>query len=50
MEMYCVSCKKNIANEISSVKRFRQNRFILFSNCALSGKKNSRFIKSQEVH
>ena len=47
--MYCVSCKKNIANKNSSVKRTKQNRSMLVSNCAFCGKKNSIFIKNQEA-
>ena len=50
MEAYCVSCKKNTANENSSVRRSKQNRLMLVSNCAICGKKKSRFIKIQELH
>ena len=32
METYCVSCKKNIANKNSSVRKTKQNRLILLSN------------------
>ena len=39
MEMYCISCKKNTANKKSSVRRTIQNRLMLLSNCAVSGKK-----------
>ena len=49
METYCVSCKKNIANENSSFRKTKQNRLMLLSNCALCGKK-SAFIKNQELH
>ena len=49
METYCVSCKKNTANKRSGVRRTKQNRLILASNCAICGKKKSRFIKNQEV-
>ena len=48
MEMYCVSCKKNIVNENSSVGRTKQNRLMFFSNSAVCRKKKSRFIKNQE--
>ena len=48
MEMYCVSCKKNIANDNSSVRRTKQNRLMLSSNFAVSSKKTPRFIKNQE--
>ena len=50
MEMYCVSCKKNTANKNSSVKRTKQNRLRLFSNCVACGKKKSRVIKNQETN
>ena len=49
MENYCVSCKKNTANEKSSIKKTKQNRLILVQNCVVCGKKNSRFIKNQET-
>ena len=39
MEIYCVSCKKNTANENSSVRETNQNRLMLLSNCAVCGKK-----------
>ena len=35
METYCVSCKKNIANKSSSVKRTKQNRLMLVLNCVV---------------
>ena len=47
MEMYCVSSKKNTVNK--NVKRAKQNGLILVSNCAICGKKKSRFIKNQEA-
>ena len=50
METYCVSCKKNSVNKHSSVRRTKQNKLMLASNCAVCGKKNSRLIKSQELH
>ena len=39
MENCCVSCKKCIANENSSVKKTKQNRLMLLSNCAICVKK-----------
>ena len=35
METYCVSCKKNTANENSRVTKTEQNRLILLSNCTI---------------
>ena len=49
MESYCVSCNKNTASEISSVRKIKQNRLMLMSHRAICGKKNSRFIKKQEL-
>ena len=39
METYCVSCKKNTANENSNVRKTKQNSSMLLSNCAVCGKK-----------
>ena len=49
MEAYCVSCK-NTVNENSSVRKTKQNRLMLLSNCAVCGKKKSPFIKNKELH
>ena len=38
-ETYCISCKKHTANQNSSIKKIKQNRLILLSNCAVCGKK-----------
>ena len=40
METYSVSCKKNTANKNLSVRKTKQNRLMLLSNCAVRGKKN----------
>ena len=48
METYCVSCKKNTANENSSVKETKQNGLMLLSNCAVCGNKKSTFLKNKE--
>ena len=45
METYCVSCKKNTTNENSSVRKTKQNRLTLLSNCAVCGKKNQLLSK-----
>ena len=49
METYCVSCKKNTASENSNVRKTKQNRLMLLSNCVFCGKKKSTFIKNQEL-
>ena len=40
MERHCVSCKINTGNENLNVKKTKQNRLMLLSNCAVCGKKN----------
>ena len=50
METYCVSCKKHTTNENSSVRKTKQNRLMLLSNCTICGKKKSTFRKNQELH
>ena len=47
METYCVSCKKNTANENSSVRKTKHNRLMLLSNCVICDKKKSNFIKNK---
>ena len=48
--MYCLSCKKNTEKKNSSVRKTKQNRLMLLSNCAFCGKKKSTFIKNKELH
>ena len=38
MENYHASCKKYTANKNSSVRKTKQNRLMLLSNCAICGK------------
>ena len=40
IETYCVSCKKYTANRNLSLKKTKQNRLLLLSNCTVCGKKN----------
>ena len=49
MENYYVSCKKNTSNKNSSVRRTKQNRVILASNCTVF-KRKSMFIKNHKFH
>ena len=49
MEIYCVSCNKNTANDNSSVTKAKQNRRMLLSNFAVCCKKKSTFIKNKEL-
>ena len=39
MKTYCVSCKKNTANENSNVRKTKQNILMLLSNYVICGKK-----------
>ena len=50
MEAYCVSSKKYTTNENSNVRKTKQNRLMLLSNCSICGKKKSTFIKNKELH
>ena len=45
METYCANCKKYTVNVNSNVRRTKQNRLMLLSNCAVCGKKKSTFLK-----
>ena len=45
METYPLSCKKNIADDNSTLKRTKQNRLMLVSNYIVSGKKVKKSIK-----
>ena len=48
--MYCASCKKHTANENSSIKKTKQNRLMLLSNCAICDKKKLTFTRNKELH
>ena len=48
--MYCASCKKHTANENSSIKKTKQNRLMLLSNCAICDKKKLNFTRNKELH
>ena len=50
MKTYCVSCNKKTANGNYGVRRTKQKRLKLVSNCAVCDHKKLRFIKNQEVH
>ena len=47
MQAYCVNCKKYTAKESSSVEKTKQNRLMLWSNCAICGSKKLTFIKNK---
>ena len=50
MKTYCVSCKENTTNEISSGRKIKQSRLMFLSNCTVCGKIKSTFIKNQEIN
>ena len=50
METYGTICKKYTANENSNVKKAKQNRLTLLSNCVVCGKKNLTFMKNKKLH
>ena len=50
MEIYCVSFNKYIEKENSNIRKTKQNRLMLLSNCTVCGKKKSTFIKNKELH
>ena len=45
METYCVSCKKYTANKNSSVRKTKQNKLMLLSNCSVCGKNYKLLLK-----
>ena len=52
METYCVTFKQYTANKnssVTSVKKTKQNRLIVLSNCSIYWKKKSTFIKNKEL-
>ena len=50
MGIYCVSYKKNNANENSNCRKTKQNEILLLSNCAICGKKKLAFTENEELH
>ena len=50
MATYCGSCKKYTVNKNSNVRKTKQNRLMLLSNCAVCGNKKLTFIRNKELH
>ena len=46
IETYRISYKKNIGNENLNIKKTKQSRLMLLSNCAVCGKENLVLIKN----
>ena len=47
LETYCVNCEKHTANENSSVRKTKQNKLMLLSNCVFCGNKKSTLLKTK---
>ena len=45
MRTYCVSSKKSTAKKNSDVRKTKQNKLMLLSNCAFCDKRISTFLK-----
>ena len=45
----CLKCKKKTENKSPRIKKTKNGRIMLSSNCAVGGSKKSRFIKEQET-
>ena len=48
-ETYCLVCKRHTKNTNPKIVRNRQNRLMIYSNCAICCSKKSRFIKEQQA-
>ena len=48
-ETYCLSYRKNTENTNLKIVKSKNNRSMIQSNCALCGRKKSRFIKEQRA-
>ena len=48
-ETYCLSCRKYTENTNLKIVRNRQIRLMIQSNCAICGRKKSRFIKEYQA-
>ena len=49
MKQYCLKCRKNTENINQKVSNTSNGRTMVLSQCALCGRKKSRFIKNQEA-
>ena len=48
MLSYCLKCKRNTENINPRVLKTNNDKTMLLSKCAISGRKKSRFIKKQK--
>ena len=49
MQSYCLKCKKDTENRDPKTWSNSNGRAMVLSKCAISGSKESRFIKNQEA-
>ena len=49
MESYCFKCKKNTESIDPKISSTSNGKSLILSNCAICGRKKSRFIKNQEA-
>ena len=49
MESYCLKCKKNTENIDPKISSTSNDKAMILSNCAICGRKKSRFIKHQKA-
>lgn len=49
MERHFVSFKKGTGNRNSSVRRMKQSRLMLVSNCVVFDKRKSKFIEEKKI-
>ena len=50
MKTYCVGCKKNTANENSSLRKTKEYILMILPSYSVTGKRRSMFIKNKELH
>ena len=48
-ETYCLSCRKYTKNINPRIVRYKHNRSMIQSNCAICNHKKSRFIKEHQA-
>ena len=46
---YCLKCRKNTENINAKVSKTSNGKTMVLSNCAICGKKKSKFIKKKEA-
>ena len=49
MDSYCLKCKKHTKNIDPQISSTSNGKFMILSECAICGSKNSKFIKKQEA-